>query len=298
MTESVSQSGTKGSAREASATKEKHRTLSVNFCNYIWSDLPSDSVLTIFLIYMSHGANFISDDLVLVLFWITTSSSNISGWITISTFLVLSPARWSTTVQPYLFLNSSKVQCVPLTITPVKLVTILYELTCDPNPVDPKSQRFQRSQLVDTCSFSSKTTNKRSLIPFFVELCHSMFAFPWCQLWECLTRKSGYNSSPDVPLSLASECRLVIRRALNDTRPSTVASLGKDGREVTTKWRIIWSKKRPLEPLFWVTVSQVWVRGWRTSWTSFPGTPPSSTPLTPFSHSPTEHWSLPARKRL
>ena len=108
------------------------------------------------------------------------------------------------------------------------LVTILYELMSDPDPTTPKSQRFQWSQLVETCSFSSKTTNKRSLIPFFVDLCHSLCAFPWCQLWECLTKKAGCNSSPDVPLSLASECRLVIRRSLKDTQSSTVASLGMD----------------------------------------------------------------------
>ena len=36
--------------------------------------------------------------------------------------------------------------------------------------------------------------------------------------------------SSDVPLSLASKCRLVIRGALSDTRPSSIASLGKEGR--------------------------------------------------------------------
>ena len=144
---------------------------------------------------------------------------------------MFSPARWSMTVQPCLFWKSSKVECVPLILITLILISCETFISSWVIPtLPPKSQRFRWRQLVETCSFSSKTTNKRSLTPFFVQPCspgvQSLCALPWKQfiVWNF---KVGCYFSSDVPLSLASECRLVIRRALRDTRSSSIASLGK-----------------------------------------------------------------------
>ena len=95
---------------------------------------------------------------------------------------------------------------------------------------------------------------------------------------SCVLPKNCIMQLPDVPLSLASKCRLVVRRTLSDTRPLTIAKLGKE--EGGNHY------------------FQVLARDSKTSSTSCPGTRPSLTHPTPLSRSHTEPWLLPARKHL
>ena len=147
------------------------------------------------------------------------------------------------------------------------------------DPVHPTT--FPRSwwhdQLVKTCSCSSINTNKRCLPVWLENIPLLPVLFP-LTLRPHILPKNCIMQLPDVPLSLASKCRLVVRRALSDTRPLTIAKLGKE--EGGNHY------------------FQVLARDSKTSSTSCPGTRPSLTHPTPLSRSHTEPWLLPARKHL